>query len=101
MEITLQDLRELGIFIFGSKADFKNKTVYKEYIVSETWKEKRKEALHFSDDRCQICYSCEDLEVHHRTYKRLGDEMLSDLTVLCDRCHNIFHGFIGENDGYY
>ena len=28
-----------------------------------------------------------DLEVHHRIYERLGNEVLSYLVVLCRRCH--------------
>jgi hypothetical protein len=27
------------------------------------------------------------LEVHHRTYTRLGFEIPEDITVLCDDCH--------------
>jgi replicative DNA helicase len=31
------------------------------------------------------------LEVHHRTYERIGQERSEDLTVLCDVCHGLFH----------
>jgi hypothetical protein len=31
------------------------------------------------------------LEVHHRTYERLGDERDEDLEVLCTRCHEQHH----------
>jgi hypothetical protein len=32
------------------------------------------------------------LQVHHRAYpKELGWERPSDLTVLCRRCHDLFH----------
>ena len=29
------------------------------------------------------------MEVHHKTYERLGKERRSDLEVLCPRCHRI------------
>lgn len=32
-----------------------------------------------------------ELDVHHRTYERLGQEQEYDLTVLCHRCHSLFH----------
>lgn len=34
----------------------------------------------------------EAFNVHHRTYERLGKERLGDLTVLCRKCHGLFHG---------
>jgi hypothetical protein len=32
--------------------------------------------------------------VHHRTYERFGREDTGDLTVLCRRCHTLFHGVV-------
>jgi 5-methylcytosine-specific restriction endonuclease McrA len=37
-----------------------------------------------------------DLEVHHRIYERLGNEVLSYLVVLCRRCHQHYHGILPE-----
>jgi hypothetical protein len=37
--------------------------------------------------RCERCEGKRDLEVHHRTYERLGREWDQDLEVLCCRCH--------------
>jgi hypothetical protein len=51
--------------------------------------------LHLSDRKCQVCNSPHNPEVHHRTYKRLGDERPNDLIVLCSDCHAVFHGRIG------
>jgi len=33
-----------------------------------------------------------NLEVHHLTYDRLGDERMDDLEVLCPDCHRKAHG---------
>lgn len=38
--------------------------------------------------KCQTCLSVEDLEVHHKTYERLGDELPEDLITLCRECHH-------------
>lgn len=55
------------------------------------WNRRRAAAIEAADSRCQVCYSPDDLHVHHRTYKRLGAELPGDLTVLCKTCHNLFH----------
>lgn len=61
---------------------------YETYINSTKWAEKRSSRLELDLYRCQTCLSTEDLEVHHRTYERLGDEIVeSDLITLCRECH--------------
>ncbi len=44
-----------------------------------------------SGHRCRTCYATggdgAPLEVHHRTYERLGHELVGDLTALCPGCH--------------
>ena len=66
---------------------------YHAYIASPDWRcsAARIEALEKSDWRCQVCFNPNDLNVHHRTYARLGHEHPSDLTVLCRGCHKLFH----------
>ena len=81
---------------------------YYQYLQSDAWQEKRRRALEIADHACQVCESTERLEVHHRTYERLGHERMSDLTVLCHVCHSLFSkrmqkrpffwlGFLGIN----
>lgn len=64
---------------------------YSDYINSDAWQERRKERLEFAESRCELCNRSSDLEVHHRTYERLGDENLNDLIVICKTCHHQFH----------
>lgn len=64
---------------------------YAEYLRSPAWKSKRDEAIEHADRRCQLCNSDERLNVHHRTYERLGSELPTDLIVLCKDCHAKFH----------
>lgn len=63
---------------------------YKKYLLSPQWKEKRAVALNRAGNRCQLCNSKNKLEVHHRTYERIGVEIPEDLTVLCHECHSYF-----------
>jgi replicative DNA helicase len=67
------------------------KDEYEEYRKTEQWQSLRGLALRRAGERCQVCNSADDLDVHHRTYARLGSEHVDDLTVLCHRCHSIFH----------
>src|ERR1017187_326635 len=64
---------------------------YAEYLQSPEWKVRRKKALQFAGYRCQICNSKEELNVHHRSYERIGHEHMGDLVTLCKNCHEIFH----------
>lgn len=62
------------------------------YLRSPHWATTRKVALERAERRCQVCNAKDNLDVHHRTYERLGEERPADLTVLCRRCHDLFHG---------
>lgn len=64
---------------------------YDEYLQTPEWLERREQALDRAERRCQICYTPDNLNVHHRTYERRGNERPSDLTVLCERHHYLFH----------
>jgi hypothetical protein len=41
--------------------------------------------------QCQRCGSKNGLEVHHKSYERLGDERDDDLEALCRQCHSEHH----------
>lgn len=64
---------------------------YEEYIKSDEWKRTRLWALDRADNKCQICSNKTSLQVHHNEYARIGKELPSDLIVLCDKCHKLFH----------
>lgn len=64
---------------------------YAAYLRTEHWMIVREAALTRAMRRCQLCNSDRSLEVHHRTYERLGAERADDLTVLCSSCHELFH----------
>jgi hypothetical protein len=64
---------------------------YGGYLQSAAWQQRRREAIQLAGGRCQVCNSSGALEVHHRTYERVGREVPGDLTVLCRECHARFH----------
>lgn len=63
---------------------------YKDYINSDEWKEKSKLFLR-KNPTCQICLKYRSEDVHHLTYKNLGNEQKGDLMALCTRCHRNIH----------
>lgn len=69
------------------------KSSYQAHLASPYWKSVRKLVKERDGHRCVLCNTPEDLTVHHRTYKHVGQEMdnLGDLTTLCRPCHEMFH----------
>lgn len=68
-----------------------NKLQYQEYLKSSHWRTMRRKALENAEHSCQLCNSDSELNVHHRTYDRIGHERLTDVIVLCRDCHAKFH----------
>lgn len=65
---------------------------YQDYLQTPEWGKTRGAALRRSNYRCQVCNTNKrTLDVHHRTYERLGHEHYTDLLVLCRECHGTFH----------
>lgn len=67
---------------------------YRSFISSAAWQQSpaRLQELAASGYRCRVCNASRRearLEVHHRTYARLGRERPSDLTTLCSTCHRV------------
>jgi hypothetical protein len=58
------------------------------YLSSPHWRAQRARAIARAGGRCERC-GAHGLEVHHRTYARLGRERDRDLRALCHRCHRI------------
>lgn len=64
---------------------------YREYLQSRQWRAKKKIAYDYHGRKCHDCGAERGLEVHHKTYKRLGREKMKDLEILCGACHRIRH----------
>jgi 5-methylcytosine-specific restriction endonuclease McrA len=72
----------------------RQKVVYAEYIRSPEWAKVKTRKFKQVGHRCEKCAKHTGLQVHHKTYDRLGRERLSDLQVLCSGCHE------REHEGY-
>ncbi len=75
-----------------------NKSRYAQYLQSEHWIQFREKVLEYWDGKCVLCYSDWDVNVHHRTYQRIGGELLTDVIVLCLECHEKHHDIIPNID---
>lgn len=64
---------------------------YLAYLNSAAWRQRRNRKLRQVGWQCERCPAKRHLEVHHRTYERLGKEFDSDLEALCESCHNAEH----------
>lgn len=79
--------QQIEFDFFASGKDF-----YQQYLSSQRWLSVRKSKLRMAEYRCQVCSEKnKPLHVHHNNYSRLGKEKTSDLTVLCEDCHQLFH----------
>ena len=73
---------------------------YKKYIESPVWQATRKRfhQSFYCKRKCYICGAGEcPLDLHHKTYLRLGQELLSDLIELCPVCHSYLHRALRES----
>ena len=55
------------------------------------WLKMREKAFLQYGRACQRCNSITTLHVHHKTYDRIFNERIDDLSVLCDSCHSSYH----------
>lgn len=73
---------------------------YNDYLKSEHWQNKRKETFRYGGKECYVCKSKENLQVHHKTYKRKGFEnVATDLFALCGKHHLDVHIHAKSHDG--
>ncbi len=73
---------------------------YKEFLLTDYWKI----LSSYSKDifkSCVLCNSKNNLNIHHRTYKNIGFEILNifeNLTCLCNSCHKKHHNIKEVNN---
>lgn len=63
---------------------------YGHYLRSPQWRSVK--ARYRASGLPQQCMcGSEDVQLHHKTYERVGAELLTDLTPLCANCHRMVH----------
>ena len=63
---------------------------YRAYLTTGHWLTIRRLALERAGNHCQTCGGTENLDVHHNRYA-LYEERLTDVVVLCRKCHKLYH----------
>lgn len=75
----------------------KSKKTYRDYLQSPAWHARRTQVIFRDEGQCQAirggvkCGSRHKTQVHHKTYLRFGQEPLTDLVLLCKKCHEQLH----------
>lgn len=69
------------------------KKKYLMYLKSMDWQVVRLAVLERDNNKCKVCGSNDNLQVHHWTYENLYNELehLDDLITVCERHHQIIH----------
>jgi hypothetical protein len=62
---------------------------YEAHLRSEQWAETKRRLLQERGEQCERCGEGPPLQLHHKTYERLGHELPSDLELVCLECHPI------------
>lgn len=70
-----------------SEQNIRRSERYLEHLKSPEWKALRALVLERANHQCERCGATGTLQVHHRTYARLGYELLDDLQAVCVICH--------------
>jgi predicted HNH restriction endonuclease len=65
---------------------------YQAYLNSPKWKNKRLKVLNRAKFKCEKCKKAQATQIHHKTYKHIFNEPLSDLLAVCAPCHRKIHG---------
>lgn len=61
---------------------------YNGYCRTAEWQARRTAVFNRDNFMCQACLQRPAEQVHHLTYKHVGNEPLFDLVSVCTRCHN-------------
>ena len=80
---------------------------YNSYLLSPHWKSFkvkffnskriRKMKRKHGHLRCEFCRNPGNLQIHHKTYKRIGQEYCGDVFLICNNCHEQIHIFNANN----
>lgn len=64
---------------------------YDAYLNSSEWQAKRALVLKRDNYICQGCFQARAFDVHHLSYRHMGNELLFELVSVCRQCHRRIH----------
>jgi hypothetical protein len=72
-------------------------TSYAAYLRSDHWAEFR--SAYRASNKPQFCIACyrKDYQLHHRSYSRIGCELMNDVIPLCSDCHKKVHAWLKDH----
>lgn len=96
LELLPKKLKKLGFnsYIDYLKSDHWIDLRFRFYSDSKRVKKMRKK---YGGIVCEFCFSPDKINLHHKTYKRIGAERLDDLVILCENCHHDIHKYYYNN----
>ncbi len=81
---------------FARRPFEERRKLYREYVCSAAWARRRAAEIAKAGNMCTECGMPGQhgipLQVHHLSYKHLGEELPGELVVLCRLCHEVAHG---------
>lgn len=86
--------RDVRIAEFNEKLRGMGYSSYREYLSGDHWRDVRRRywaSKLAKKGCCAGCGATSILNLHHRTYKRIGEERLTDLILVCRDCHVDVH----------
>ena len=78
-----------------------NSEKYKDLLLTEEWKVFKNKVKELHSYKCDVCGSTENLNVHHKTYRRTGAKkelvlpwayFFEEMQLLCKKHHDEVHG---------
>lgn len=79
---------------FANQREEERATWFREhdaYLQTEAWRALRRKVIERENGLCQGCRERRGFHVHHLTYARWKHELLIDLALLCEQCHDRAH----------
>lgn len=64
---------------------------YDDYLLSPAWSDVKRRYRASDMPQMCACGATKGLQMHHKTYERVGQERLEDLAVMCKTCHRDLH----------
>lgn len=64
---------------------------YAAYLASPAWAKVKAHYRKLVIEACGLCGCESQLDLHHMTYERVGEELPADLVWLCRSCHRMVH----------
>lgn len=68
-----------------------DRAAYDAHLRSPVWRDLRNLVIERCNGWCEGCRKSHVDDVHHLTYKHMGDELLYELVGLCRNCHERAH----------